>query len=140
MKQSLILRQHIPYARLIYKALDFCSIMLSKSHTLYPFAVIAIENDIQCVFTPNRSDDDELGMGMIENLQACITERKILCESTISLLVYSATVLHPNKTETDALVLNITDSAGQNTVTIYPYTHTEKAIKLDKPYSCNFSD
>ena len=138
MKQNLILRQHIPFASMIYKALDFCEIMLSQSSTLYPFAVLSIENDVQCIFTPTSNQN--ASEGMIEDLQLRINERKLFSESTVSLLVYSALIEHPGESDTDALVFTITDSAGKNNVTIYPYSVTNYGITVSKPYTCDFSD
>ncbi|MGB3725437.1 MAG: hypothetical protein WA981_06695 [Glaciecola sp.] len=138
MKQSLILQQHIPFASMIYKALDFCEVMLSHSDTLYPFAVLSIGNDMQCVFTP--TSQQHAPESMIEALQLRINERKLFAKSTVSLLVYPAIISHPEQYDSDALVFTITDSAGKNNVTIYPYCMNKHGITVNKPYTCDFSD
>lgn len=138
LKSGMILRHHIPYAATIKRTLDFCENMLSRSHVLYPFAVLSIDNDLHCVFVPSETQHAETGM--IEKLQGRINERKLFAENAVSLLVYSATVMHPNKKEIDAIVFTITDSQGHNTVTIYPYKHVETGIKIYAPYTCDFSD
>ncbi|MBT1450422.1 hypothetical protein KJ365_05965 [Glaciecola sp. XM2] len=134
----MILKQNIPYAALIYSALDLCEVMLTRSQTLYPFAVMSIENDIQSVF-PLDMDDQAQG-GMIENLQLQLAERRMYTENTISLLVYAATVSTPMGEHSDAIIFNITDSNGENTVTLYPYFHEQECIKLGAPFTCDFSD
>lgn len=138
MNKSLILKQHMPYAQIISKALAFSQSMLTYSCTLYPYAVLSIDNDINCVFVP--SDGQEASSGMIEDLQQQINERKLFAENAVSLLVYSATVTHPDRSSSDALVFTITDSQGQNTVTIYPYNRNKTGIKFYRPYTCDFSD
>ena len=147
MKHSIILKQHIPYAAMISKDIDFCEMMLTKTNTLYPFAVFTFENDMQCVFTPSKEQD--ASAGMIQELENRIFEYRIYTESAVSLLVYNATVSESQCTpkmtqrfpeETEALVLTITDSTGNNTVTIYPYVIVENKIELGNPYTCDFSD
>ncbi len=138
LKSGMILKQHIPYAATINRALDFCENMLVRSRVLYPFAVLSIDNDLHCIFVPSETQHAE--SGMIEQLQERINERKLFAENAVSLLVYSATVMNPNKREVDALVFTITDKQGQNTVTIYPYKHVETGIKIFAPYTCDFSD
>jgi hypothetical protein len=134
----MILKQNIPYAALIYSALDLCEVMLTRAHTLYPFAVLAIEDDVQCVFAAER--DEEIQGGMIEHLQSQLLERRMYSENTISLLVYSATISTPLGDEGDAIVFNITDSSGENTITLYPYFYEQNAIRLGVPFTCDFSD
>mgnify|MGYP001050810084 CR=1 FL=1 len=147
LKNSLILKQHMPYAAMISKAIDFSEWMLSNTDTLYPFAVLTIGNDLQCVFAP--ADGQEATAGMIEELGVRLAEQKIYAEEAAGVLVYSATVCASHqqnelqggfKEETDAIVLTITDSAGKNTVTIYPYSRTPQGINISKPYTCDFSD
>lgn len=160
MKHSLLLKHHIPYAAMICKALDFCEIMLSRCDTIYPFAALTMQNDNQCVFAPSCSQD--ASCGLIEELEMRIAERQMYAESCVSLLVYSATIStgkgakatasgadmlsrKPSMTqsfsaETDALIFNITDSAGKNNVTIYPYSLVDGKVCIHKPYTCDFSD
>ena len=138
MNKSLILKQHIPYAQIIAKALAFSETMLSQSNTLYPYAVLSIDNDINCVFVP--SDDQQASKGMIEELQEQINERKLFAQNAVSLLVYSATVTRPDRSVSDALIFTITDSQGQNTVTVYPFKRTQAKLKIYTPYTCDFSD
>jgi hypothetical protein len=160
MKHSLLLKHHIPYAAMICKALDLCEIMLARCDTIYPFAALTMENDTQCVFTPSVSQDAT--SGLIEELEMRIAERQMYAESSVSLLVYCATIStgkgskasaygadimsrKPSMTqsfspETDALVFNITDSAGKNNVTIYPYSFINGKVCIHKPYTCDFSD
>jgi hypothetical protein len=134
----MILKQNVPYAALIYSALDLCEIMLTRSDILFPFAVLAMQNDVQSVFTSDM--DDQAHGGMIENLQAQLTERRMYAENTISVLVYAASISTPQGTESDAIVFNITDSSGENTITLYPYFHEKNSIKLGVPFTCDFSD
>ena len=134
----MILQQHIPYAGVIEKSLDFCQDLLCRSNILYPFALLSIDCDLHCVFVPNHSQHTT--GGLIEDLQAQIDERKLFAENAVSLLVYTATVTHPNKEESDAIVMTITDSQGYNTVTIYPYKKVQTGIKIFAPYTCDFSD
>jgi len=111
-KNSLILKQHLPYADMINRALDFSASMLSRSKTLYPFAVLSANNDMSCLFASN--DNQYAESGLIEELQQQITQQNLLLENTIGVLVYSANVIHPNTKESDALVFTITDSQGHN--------------------------
>ena len=134
----MILKQNIPYAALIYSALDLCDIMLARSDILYPFAVVSIENDVQCVFT--KSLEDLPTGGMIEDLETQLCEQRMMAENIISILVYAAVITTPQGKESDAIVFNITDSDGKNTVTLYPYTHELNTIRLGAPFTCNFSD
>ncbi|MFC4700367.1 hypothetical protein ACFO4O_09380 [Glaciecola siphonariae] len=138
LKPNMILKQNIPYAALIYSALDLCDIMLTRSSTLYPFAVMSIDNDVQCVFTPNLNEHPQ--NGMIEDLSAQCREQRLLAENAISVIVYCATISTPQGDESDAIVFNITDSNDKNTVTLYPYEHDTNAIKLGIPFTCDFAD
>ena len=105
---------------------------------LFPFAVLAIENDVQCVFAAEH--EDELQGGLIEHLQSQLIERRMYSENTISLLVYSATISSPQGDEIDAIVFNITDSNGENTIALYPYFYEQNSIRLGTPFTCDFSD
>lgn len=134
----MILQQHVPFASMVYKALAFSETMLSMSNVLYPFAVLNVGSDMQCVFTPNT--EQEATHGMIEELEARINERRVFAQAAVSLLVYSATIKHTVRGTTDAIVFTIIDSAGKNTVTVYPYAVTSSGIKIEKPYTCDFSD
>jgi hypothetical protein len=137
----MILKQNIPYAALIYSALDLCDLMLARSNTLYPFAVISIDNDVQSVFT--QSKDGHAPSGMIEELEMQLCEQRIMAESSVSVLVYSATITSPHSRDneqSDAIVFNITDSNGKNTITLYPYTNESNRMKLGAPFTCDFSD
>lgn len=149
MKHSLILKQHVPYAAMICKALDFCEIMLAhtNTHTIYPFAALTMHNDMQCIFTPLTSQ--HASAGMIEELEMRISQFQLYAESSVSMLVYSAKISPHSysastdpatEEETDALVFNITDTAGKNNVTIYPYSVTRNGIRIETPYTCDFSD
>lgn len=138
MKNRLILQQHALYTSMIENALDFCKAMLARSCTVYPFALITIENDIRCVFAPYT--DQKATPLMIEDLQAQLDLRQKIAKNSVNLLVYSATVTHPNATESDALVFTINDTQGHNTLTIYPYQLIPSGIKIQQPYTCDFSD
>lgn len=141
MHSHLILQQHLPYAHMISNALDFCESMLARSDTLYPFALVTDNNsnsDISCIFIPHK--DQRVQPHMIESLQKQIETHKVLGSESASVLVYAAEITHPNSTESNALVFTITDSQGQNTVSIYPYKHVQNGITISQPCTCNFSD
>ncbi|WP_395344808.1 hypothetical protein PN836_008605 [Ningiella sp. W23] len=136
----MILKQNIPYAALIYSALDLCDIMLRHCSIVYPFAVISIDNDVQSIFS---SDSNQYAhTGMIEELEKRLCEHRLVAESAVSVLVYVATVSDEDKADdfSDAIVFNITDNNGNNTITLYPYTSERDKIKLGSPFTCNFSD
>jgi len=81
----MILKQNVPYAALICSALDVCEIMLARSSTLYPFAVISVDNDVHSVFS-DISDDGSNG-GLIEDLTARLSNAS--GKNTITLYPYS---------------------------------------------------
>lgn len=138
MGNRFILQEHVPYSDMVTCALDLCESMLSHSCTLYPFAVIKVDNYLQCIFVPNT---DQLAKPhMIEDLQAQLELEQEGVKDSANLIVYAANVTQSNDTQTDALVFAINDSEGQNTVTIYPYRHLASGIKIEKPYTCNFPD
>lgn len=138
MKNSLILQQHLAYSVMIENALDFCSAMLTRSSTMYPFAATAQDSNIDCIFVP--SPDQKATPHMIEDLQAQLDSHHKAAKNAVNLLVYSATVTQPEGTESDVLVFTLNDTQGHNTVTIYPYQHVPSGIKISQPYTCNFSD
>ncbi|MEM0912292.1 MAG: hypothetical protein AAGJ37_15055 [Pseudomonadota bacterium] len=138
MKTNMILEQNIPFASLINSALDLCKVMLSKSTTLYPFAVVSIDNDVQCVFTATQ--EQEARAGMIEELEQQLSYRRLMAKDAVGILVYAATVAEPGRQNSSALVFSITDSGGKNTVTVYPYEQSKSAISLGRPFTCDFSD
>ncbi len=134
----MMLKENIPYANLIYSALDLCKIMLAKSAQLFPFAVVSIDNDVQCVFS--QFEGESAQAGMIEELQDQVSNIRLTASNTIGILVYAATVSNPNGNESDALVISITDSSGNNTITLYPYTLRDNTVELSSPFTCNFLD
>ncbi|MGQ8364865.1 hypothetical protein [Glaciecola sp. 1036] len=138
MKPNVILKQNIPYANLINSALSLCDIMLAHSPILYPFAVISIDKDVQCVFSEH--DGQETPQDLIEALEDQLNAQRLMAEDAVGILVYAATISQPDGLEDDALVLNITDSAGCNTITVYPYMHIGRKIELGLPYTCDFSN
>lgn len=135
---KMILQENLRYADLINKALDFSELLLTYSNSLYPFAVISIENDIQSVFLDE--DSETTPSSMIEKLEAQITVRTCQAENSIGILVYSVTVITPEKQPSDALMLSISDSSGASTMTIYPYECDFEGITIGKPYTCDFSN
>jgi hypothetical protein len=144
MKHNMILKDQVQYADVIDKALHLCRIMLSRSETLYPFAVISIDKDIQCIFLEDKDclskHPNGAHFGMIEKLERQIAIQKIQAKSAVSLLVYAATLKSPDAKETDGLMFSISDSSGENTLTLYPYEFEINSIKLGKPFTCDFSD
>jgi hypothetical protein len=150
LKHSLVLKQHSPYAALICKALDFCELILNHTDQLYPFAAFTANSDVECIFVPSHTQAAE--PGLIEALEIQLNQHQLYTESSVSLLVYNAVISagqcpsndcatpKEGKAQTDALVFNITDTSGQNNVTIYPYCITKNGIKIEKPYTCDFSD
>lgn len=138
LKTNMILKQNIPYAALIYSALDLCHVMLARSNTLYPFAVVSINNDNQCIFTQNLGEHAK--SGLIEDLAKQLRDKRLLADNAISVLVYAATISTQEGDESDAIVFNITDSNEKNTVTLYPFIHEFNAIKLGIPFTCDFAD
>ncbi|MDT0627496.1 hypothetical protein [Alteromonas sp. W364] len=144
MKQNMILKDQVQYADVIDKALHLCRIMLSRSETLYPFAVISIDKDIQCTFLEDEdcqnTHPNGAHFGMIEKLERQIAIQKIQAKSAVSLLVYAATLKTPDARETDGLMFSLSDSNGENILTLYPYEFEINSIKLGKPFTCDFSD
>ncbi|WP_371194191.1 hypothetical protein [Glaciecola sp. SC05] len=138
MKPNMILKQNIPYAALIYSALDLCEVMLARSNTLYPFAVVSVDNALRCVFTNNLGEHAH--GGLIEDLQRQLRDQRLLADVAISVLVYAATIETLEGPDADAIVFNITDSNGKNTVTLYPYICELNTIKLGVPFTCDFAD
>lgn len=138
MKTNMILKQNIPFANLINTALDLCNVMLSKSETLYPFAVVSIDNDVQCVFTATQ--EQEARSGMIEDLEQQLSYRRLMAKDAVGILVYAATIAEPGGQHSNALVFSITDTGGKNTITVYPYSQNPTSISLGRPFTCDFSD
>lgn len=138
MRPNMILKQNVPYAALICSALDVCEIMLARSSTLYPFAVISVDNDVHSVFS-DISDDGSNG-GLIEDLTARLSNARLSSENAISVLVYAAALQTEEGLGSDAIVFNITDTSGKNTITLYPYSQEANTIKLGVPFTCDFAD
>ena len=144
MNHKMILKQQVQYASMIDRALNLCEAMLSRSQTLYPFAVLSIDKQIQCIFL----DDDDYNhkhpngshFGMIEKLERQLASGKKQANSAIGMLVYAATIRSPQQGENDALMFSICDANGENTLTLYPYEFEVNSIKIGKPFTCDFPD
>ena len=138
MKNRFILKEHAPYSDMVARALDFCESILVRTCTLYPFAVITVNDDIHCIFVPNA--DQLASSHMIEDLQSQLEAEQKVAKDSANLIVYAANVMQADNTQSDALVFMINDSQGYNTLTIYPYSHVAGGIKIGQPYTCNFPD
>ena len=77
---------------------------------------------------------------MIEKLEQQLQLYKMQTKSTIGMLVYAATIRTPDKEEKDGLMFSISDSNGENTLTLYPYEFEQNSITIGKPFTCDFSD
>jgi hypothetical protein len=135
---KMILQENLRYADLITKALDFSEVLLTYTNSLYPFAVISIENDVQSVFL--EEECETVPSSMIEKLETQIALRTCQAETAIGILVYSVTVITPEGNHSDGLMLSISDSSGASTMTIYPYEYDYNGITIGKPYTCDFSN
>jgi hypothetical protein len=140
----MILKQQVRYASMIERALALCEVMLSRSETLYPFAVLSVDNNVHCIFL----NDEDYGnrhpngahFGMIEKLEQQLALYKVQTKSAIGMLVYAATIRTPDKEEKDGLMFSICDANGENTLTLYPYEFEQNSITIGKPFTCDFSD
>lgn len=144
MKQHMILKEHIQHAEIIDKALQLCQVMLARGETLYPFAAISIDTDIQCLFLEEQElqqmHPNGAHFSMIEKLERLINIHKIQAKNAVGILVYAATLKTEDTEDADALVLSLCDYDGENTLTIYPYEYEIDSIIIGKPYTCDFSD
>lgn len=138
MKSGLALFHHLSHASMIIRALDFSKVLLSQSSVIYPFAVLSIKQQCSCIFT--KSESQYSTSNMIESLQTQIENKKSVFKHASSLLVYPAEIVQPNSEKADALVFTITDTQGQNSVSIYPYKRVQTGIHILSPYTCDFSD
>jgi hypothetical protein len=118
--------------------------MLARSETLYPFAVVSINGNTQCVFLEDKDLNNKHAngahFGMLEKLEHQIAMYKIQSKSAIGMLVYAATVRSSDDKESDGLMFSLCDANGENTLTLYPYELESNAIKIGKPFTCDFSD
>lgn len=118
--------------------------MLSRSETLYPFAVLSVDKELHCIFLDDEDYDNKhpngAHFGMIERLEELLALYKIQTKSAIGMLVYAATIRTPVKEEKDGLMFSICDSNGENTLTLYPYEFEQNSITIGKPFTCDFSD
>ncbi|MBF7071974.1 hypothetical protein ISG33_00990 [Glaciecola sp. MH2013] len=140
----MILKEHIQHAELIDKALTLCETMLSHCEMLYPFAVLSVDDQVQCLFLDDSDTKNQhpngASFGMIEKLERLININKIHAENAVGLLVYAATLRSEDNNETDGLMFSLCDSNGENTLSLYPYSYEGDSIALGKPYTCDFSD
>jgi hypothetical protein len=143
-KHKMIMKQQVQYASMIDRALNLCEVMLSRSETLYPFAVLSIDKQIHCVFLDDTDYQNQhlngAHFGMIEKLERQLAIGKIQAKSAIGMLVYAATITSPQQEENDALMFSICDANGENTLTLYPYEFEVNSIKIGKPFTCDFPD
>jgi hypothetical protein len=143
-KHKMIMKQQVQYTSMIDRALKLCDVMLSRSETLYPFAVLSIDKQIHCVFLDDTDFQNQhpngAHFGMIEKLERQLALGKIQAQSAIGMLVYAATITSPQQEENDALMFSICDANGENTLILYPYRFEVKSIKIGKPFTCDFSD
>jgi len=144
LKHKMILKQQVQYASMIDRALNLCEVMLTRSETLYPFAVLSIDKQIQCVFLDDEDYKNQhtsgAQFGMIEKLERQLAKGKVQANSAIGMLVYAATIRTSQEEEKDALMFSICDANGENTLTLYPYEFEVNSIKIGKPFTCDFSD
>lgn len=140
----MILKQQLQYSNMINKSLSLCEIMLSRSETLYPFAMLSKDNELQCVFLEdqdcNTQHPNGAHFGMIEKLERQIAIYKLQDKSAVGMLVYAAIISTPTQQESDGLMFSICDADGENTLTLYPYEFELNSIKIGKPFTCDFSD
>lgn len=135
---KMILQENMRYASLITRALDFCEVCLTHTTSLYPFALVSINNTTQSIFV---EDECELSSSkMIEELETLIKQKIGQPETSIGLLVYAVTVMTPENQQSDAVMMSISDSTGANTMTIYPYQRNQGKIVIGTPYTCDFSN
>ena len=137
-QMKLVLKENMRFAELIKQALDFSELCLNKSDSLYPFALMSIDNAFECIFLDN--EEDPVPNNMIEKLEAKVSNRMIHTQSCMAVVVYAISVVGQNSHCSDALMFSISDSSGANTMTIYPYKRVNKTIRFKPPYTCDFSN
>ena len=139
MHVSQMFTHSLPYANLVQTALHLCDTMLSRSDTLYPFAVLRNDDDdVQMVFA--EYSNQFARPKMIEELEQQLQERSLHRANSIALIAYAASIQSENGEDHGAIVLNITDASGDNTITIYPYKKQATFLDFGTPFTCNFTD
>lgn len=115
---------------LIDRAVQFAAALLKHTDSIYPFAVLSIDGDVQCVCC----DEEQAENGnMIEMLEWLIVERSFQTQRTNSVVVYLASVVVPEQGESDVIVVQINDATGAEITRLYPYAVTSNGVAIGAP-------
>lgn len=115
---------------LIERAVQFAAALLKYTDSIYPFAVLSINGDVQCVCCEKEQAENG---NMIEMLEWLIVERSFQTQRTNSVLVYLANVVDPQQGESDVIVTQINDSTGAEITRLYPYAITPQGVSIGMP-------
>ena len=109
-----------------------CVKHFSHNETFYPFASVAIDGDIQCIF---NSEHEHREYQIIEQLEQEIWERTHQVQQSLSVLVYSGLMVDDRGHKRDVIVCDVTTQEGEQQQIYYPINFTCSNPQIGTPFT-----
>lgn len=118
--------------RMLQSSIDLCRTLLKHNETFYPFASVAIDGDIQCIF---HSDDVHREHQIIEQLEDEIWARTHQVQQSLSVLVYSGLMVDDRGHKRDVVVCDVTTQEGEQHQIYYPVNFACANPQIGAPFT-----
>lgn len=118
--------------RMLQLSIDLCRTLLKHNETFYPFASVAIDGDIQCIF---NSGGDYREHQIIEQLEDEIWARTHQVQQSLSVLVYSGLMVDDRGHKRDVVVCDVTTQEGEQHQIYYPVNFTCANPQIGAPFT-----
>ena len=118
--------------RMLQLSIDLCRTLLKHNETFYPFASVAIDGDIQCIF---NSGGDYREHQIIEQLEDEIWDRTHQVQQSLSVLVYSGLMVDDRGHKRDVVVCDVTTQEGEQHQIYYPVNFACANPQIGAPFT-----
>lgn len=123
---------HTTLERMLQLSIDLCRTLLKHNETFYPFASVAIDGDIQCIF---NSGGDYREHQIIEQLEDEIWARTHQVQQSLSVLVYSGLMVDDRGHKRDVVVCDVTTQEGEQHQIYYPVNFACANPQIGAPFT-----
>jgi hypothetical protein len=113
-------------------SIELCRTLLKHNESFYPFASVAIDGDIQCIFhEPNAYKEHQL----IDKLEDEIWAHTHQVQQSLSVLVYAGLMVDDKGAKRDVVVCDVTTQEGEQQQIYYPVSFTCTRPKIGSPFT-----
>ena len=113
-------------------SIQLCRTLLQHSDSFYPFASVAIDGDIQCIF---HDDASLVEHQLIEQLEDEIWVRTHQVQQSLAVLVFSGLMVDDRGKKRDVVVCEVTTQEGEQQHIYYPVDFARTNPQIGAPFT-----